>query len=202
MTKRPTILTIAVISLAVLTLALTVQSAIRYATPKLPAPQTAVTLPRPASAPPAQPRAGLPVRLQIPAINVDASIEALGLTPDGAMAITPNLANVAWYKLGERPGDVGSAVIAGHYGGSSLAAVFNHLHELKPGDKLFVQDATGASITFVIRGSQNYDPKADASSIFQSHDGQSHLNLITCEGVWNKATKSYTNRLVVFTDKS
>jgi len=48
---------------------------------------------------------------------------------------------------------------------------------------------------------RRYDPKADISALFDSNDKKPHLNLITCEGDWSEATKSYTSRPVVFTDK-
>ena len=58
---------------------------------------------------------GLPLRLRVPSIGVDASIEYVGLTKAGAMEVPKLHPNVAWYSLGTRPGDRGSAVIAGHY---------------------------------------------------------------------------------------
>jgi hypothetical protein len=44
-------------------------------------------------------------------------------------------------------------------------------------------------------------PTAIVPEIFTSKDGKSHLNIITCDWAWNKNTKHYPNRLVVFTDK-
>ena len=65
---------------------------------------------------PEQATSGFPVRLRIPSINVDAPVEYVGLTPDGAMDVPKERANVAWFNLGPRPGENGSAVVAGHYG--------------------------------------------------------------------------------------
>lgn len=151
---------------------------------------------------PEQPISGLPIRLKIPGINVDAAIEQVGLTAGGAMDVPKNQNNVAWYSLGQRPGEIGSAVIAGHFDWKNgLPAVFYRLDKLQKGDKIYVEDDRGATITFVVRESRNYDPKADASDVFISNDGKSHLNLITCEGIWSKAANSYSKRLVVFSDK-
>ncbi len=142
---------------------------------------------------------GLPVRLKIPGINVDSAVEYVGLASDGAMDVPKERANVAWFNLGPRPGESGSAVIAGHYG--EKASAFDNLYKLRKGDKLYVEDDKGATTTFVVRESRRYDPKSDASDVFGSNDGKSHLNLVTCEGVWNKTQKSYSKRLVVFADK-
>jgi sortase A len=79
--------------------------------------------------------------------------------------------------------------------------VFDDLHELRPGDKLSVEDDKGTVISFVVREIRSYDYNANAPEVFNSSDGKSHLNLITCEGVWNQATQNYSQRLVVFTDR-
>ncbi len=133
---------------------------------------------------------------------LDTAIEYVGLTSDGAMDIPKNQNDVAWFNLGPRPGEKGSSVIAGHLDrGNGMPAVFDNLYKLRQGDKLYVEDDKGVIISFVVRASRRYDPKADASDVFGSIDGKPHLNLITCEGVWNKVSKSYSQRLVVFTDK-
>lgn len=145
---------------------------------------------------------GLPVRLKIPSINVDTYIEYVGLTPDGAMGVPKDPSNVVWFNLGPRPGENGSAVIAGHYGWkNNIPAAFDNLNKLNKGDKLYIEDDKGATISFVVRESRMYDSKADASDVFNSDDGKPHLNLITCEGAWDKSSKNYSDRLVVFADK-
>lgn len=145
---------------------------------------------------------GLPVRLTISAISVDAHIEHLGLTSSGAMAVPESPSDVAWYALGPRPGEIGSAVIAGHVGWKDgTQAVFDSISSLHVGDRLQVEDAAGTTTTFIVRKLRMYDQHQDASNVFGSYDGKAHLNLIGCEGVWNAVTKTYSKRLVVFTDK-
>lgn len=145
---------------------------------------------------------GAPVQLAIPAIEVDAKVEDVGLTPDGAMDSPSNQDGVAWYQLGPRPGEIGSAVMAGHYGWKSAAgSVFDNLHKLQPGDTVNVTDDAGVQTTFVVRESKMYDLKMDDTDVFHSTDGIAHLNLVTCGGVWNEDKHMYSNRLVVFTDK-
>ncbi len=140
--------------------------------------------------------------LKIPKINVDAPVEDVGLTPQGAMDIPKGPNDVVWFNLGPRPGDVGSAVIAGHYGWKNeIPAVFDNLHKLEKGDRIYIKDEKGITMTFVVRELRTYGEDEDASLVFDSSDGGAHLNLITCQGVWNKNKKSYSNRLVVFTDK-
>ena len=146
---------------------------------------------------------GLPSRLKIPSINVDASIEFLGTTPDGLMDSPKTSQGVAWWKIGARPGNIGTAVMSGHYGTwkNGETSVFDNLDKLKQGDKLFIEDERGTLITFVVRDIGNYEADADTQDIFFSNDGGVHLNLITCEGIWNEAKKTYSSRLVIFADK-
>jgi LPXTG-site transpeptidase (sortase) family protein len=142
---------------------------------------------------------GLPVRLIIPVINVNAIIQNLGVTTKGELEVPSNATNVGWFKLGPRPGERGSAVIAGHFDGENgEAGVFTNLNKLKKGDKLYIKDARGKTIPFVVRESRIYDP-GYANDVF-SGSGSAYLNLITCDGVWDGAIKSYSKRLVVFAD--
>lgn len=151
---------------------------------------------------PANVGAGLPVRLKIPAINVDAVVEYVGLTPEGAMDTPRGPDNAGWYNLGPRPGEVGSSVVAGHSGWkNNIPAVFDNLHKMKIGDKIYIEDDRGMITNFVVREIRKFDPNADASDVFDSKDGKVHINLITCEGTWDKVSRSSSQRLVVFADK-
>lgn len=142
---------------------------------------------------------GLPISLKIPSINVDASIEQVGLTPSRAMETPINTADVGWYKLGPRPGEKGSAVIDGHFDKEDgEASVFANLYKLKMGDKLYTKDDKGKTSTFIVREIHTYDSNY-SSDVFSRSDG-TYLNLITCDGVWDTVKKSYSKRLVVFAE--
>jgi sortase A len=149
-----------------------------------------------------QSNGGLPIRLTIPKIKVDAAVEYVGLTPQGAMDVPKGPADVAWFNLGPRPGEVGAAVIAGHEGWKDgIPAVFDNLYQLQKGDEFSVAVNNGTEITFVVRDIRTFGQGGDASAVFGASDGVAHLNLITCEGTWNKIQKSYSDRLVVFADE-
>lgn len=142
---------------------------------------------------------GLPMRLIIPAININATVEDVGVSSKGMMDTPKKTSNVAWFDLGPRPGQSGSAVIAGHLVGIyGEPAIFTNLYKLKKGDKVLTEDNKGMVTTFIVQGNRVYDP-GYADDIFGQGDGV-HLNLVTCDGVWNETKKSYSKRLVVFTD--
>ena len=145
---------------------------------------------------------GIPIRLKIPRLKIDAPVESVGLTPEGAMGVSKDIANAAWFNLGPHPGEIGSAVIDGHYGWKDdVPAVFDKLHKIRVGDKIYIDDESGVTTTFVLREKKTLQPNDDASSVFSSSDGQAHLNLITCQGAWNETSHSYPDRLVVFSDQ-
>ena len=144
---------------------------------------------------------GLPVRLQIPIIGVNSTIEDAYITSDGRMDVPAGSENVAWFALGPEPGQKGSAVIGGHYGiDNGIPKVFYNLNNLKVGDKVYVVDDFGNTLAFMVSSIRLFDRNADSTSVFISNDGLAHLNIITCEGVWNKVNDSYPDRRVIFTD--
>lgn len=144
----------------------------------------------------------LPVRLKIPKLNIDANVEYVGLAPDGSVDVPKGPDNVAWFNLGARPGEVGSAVIDGHSGyKNNKPAVFDNLDKLKKGDKIYVENKKGETITFVVREFKTYKQKTNPSEVFGASDGLAHLNLVTCSGAWNAVDETHSSRLVVFTDK-
>lgn len=148
---------------------------------------------------------GLPVRLKIPKISVDAGFQYNGLTADGVMEIPNNIFDAGWYTGSPHPGEKGSSVITGHVariqgGVMTSPGIFFDLNKLRPGDNIYVLNDRGQNIAFTVREIRLYNPTADATDVFTSKDDRAHLNIITCEGDWNANQLSYSERLVVFTD--
>jgi LPXTG-site transpeptidase (sortase) family protein len=142
-----------------------------------------------------------PVSLKISKIGVDTTMAAVGVNLKGDMDIDENPTQAAWYKLGAKPGEEGSAVIAGHYGWKNgVPSVFNDLHTLVKGDKFSTIGEDGKQMMFVVTRLATYAPDQDATNVFRSDDGKAHLNLVTCQGSWNNSQSTYSERLVVFSD--
>jgi len=142
-----------------------------------------------------------PIRIRIPSIKVDASVEDVGITKNGLMDSPKGPDTVGWFHLGTMPGEIGSAVMDGHSGWvNNTPAVFDDLYKVKKGDEIQVENSNGVILTFVVRETKKYSPDADATDVFKSDDNGIHLNLITCTGFWNTILKSRSQRLVVFTD--
>jgi LPXTG-site transpeptidase (sortase) family protein len=128
------------------------------------------------------------MRLWIPGIGVDAPIQYQGLTADGSLDAPDDMKVVSWYSSGPHPGDQGSAVIDGHRGVGEYG-IFQDLHKLAVGDVVLVHDDQEHTIVFVVREIHVYGPPG------------AHLNLITCDGTYEKKHGGTPNRLVIFTDK-
>lgn len=143
----------------------------------------------------------VPVRLRIPAIDVDATIEPVGQDRNGRMD-TPSLVDdVAWYEPGVAPGEIGNAVLAGHLdriGGAP--AVFWKLGKLAAGDDIFVTDSAGGELHFRVTGVESYPYDAAPMNDIFGFGIRSRLNLITCRGKWDRAGQTYTQRLVVYSE--
>lgn len=153
-----------------------------------------------AAAPP--PRAGLPVRLKIPSIGVDAAVEQVGKTPDGAMDVPKDFFDTAWYQLGPRPGETGNAVIDGHVDSTTGKAIFWDLRTLAHGDLIAVVGDDGVERHFVVSDTATYATQdVPLTRVFGPTTGV-HLNLITCDSntTFNQTTHSYDGNLVVYAD--
>ncbi len=144
---------------------------------------------------------GLPVKLEIPNINVASSVEYVGLDSKRNMDVPKEAANVGWYNLGPKPGEMGSAVMAGHLDDPSGApAVFWNLKKLKIGDEINVTDENGEELTFRVTKIETFPfDEFPLEEVFADTSGK-YLNLITCEGEFDKATKNYAERTVVYSE--
>jgi sortase (surface protein transpeptidase) len=173
--------------------------------PPTPSPVVApTTLPTPVPAPTTEPSpgrviAGLPIRIQIPAIEVDAAVEPIGLTAENEMDVPQGWENVGWYQYGPQPGQIGNAVLAAHLDTNTGApGIFWRLDELQPGDTILIDGEDGESLIFQVSSLARY-PYAEAprEEIFGAAQ-TARLNLITCSGAWNPQDRVYDHRLVVY----
>lgn len=141
-----------------------------------------------------------PERIEIPAIDVDAPVDHMGLNDEGEMAVPESLHETAWYEPGYKVGAPGSSVIAGHVDDTVNPGVFKQLHTLEAGDEIIVHDGDGSSLTFIVRDKELFDAdEAPVDQIF-GYSHRSLLNLITCEGPYDYDAGGTPNRWVVYTE--
>jgi LPXTG-site transpeptidase (sortase) family protein len=152
-------------------------------------PSTSTTLPKP------QP--GPDVRLQIPAIGVDAWVIRMGLDANGVMEVPRDSQLVAWYDFTSVPGAPGNAVMSGHLDYRGSTAGFWRLGDLEDGDRLTVL-LEDEPIEYVVSSVFLTRPEeADLRAILGGRTGPETLTLITCGGVWDAAEGQYDHRVIV-----
>lgn len=140
-----------------------------------------------------------PTRLHIDVLGIDASIQPVGLTATGEMAVPDDWQEAGWYQFGAKPGEEGAAVIAGHFDSQTGPAIFWDLEQLQPGDTVAVTDEAGKEYVFTVTSSELFDTEsAPLERIFKGENGKATLHLITCDGPWDEAKDRYAKRLVVF----
>jgi len=155
--------------------------------------QKQITTQQPSVAP------GIPTAISIPKINVHAVVESVGMDAQGRMDIPHTAEDTAWFSPGYKPGMNGSAVIDGHLDKVTGApAVFWNLKLLSAGDHIVINENNGKTYTFavdrIMRYPYNSFPIKEVFSVSQTP----RLNLITCNGTWDKNTRNYSDRLVVY----
>ena len=143
----------------------------------------------------------VPVRLQIPALTVNARVELVGRKPDGSMKAPSTFTTVAWWSEGSKPGEKGDTVIAGHLNNAlDTSGVFEHLNDLSLGDTVIISGEGGREARYIVRQMTVYGTNDAPDTAIFSTTGSSRLVLITCNGAWDQGKRSYDKRLVVYAD--
>jgi hypothetical protein len=141
-----------------------------------------------------------PTRVRIPAIKVNAPLMSLALDSTGRLAAPPeqnrNLAG--WYGDGTSPGEIGTAVIAGHVDNDRGPAVFYGLGALKPGAEVDVDRSDGVTAVFTVDAVQAYDARAFPDDKVYGDAARAELRVITCGAGFDKRHHEYLGNVVVF----
>jgi sortase (surface protein transpeptidase) len=141
-----------------------------------------------------------PMRISIPAIDVNAPITRVGLASNGAIGVPPldnnNLAG--WYSGGPSPGQLGPAVIVGHVDGPKGKSVFYRLGSLKPGQKVTLELANHRTALFSIYSVEYYRKGKFPGSRVYGDYSRPGLRLITCGGSFVGGSTGYEDNIVVY----
>ncbi|GAA3009803.1 class F sortase [Actinokineospora diospyrosa] len=138
-----------------------------------------------------------PVRLRIPAIDVDTPLIDIGTDAAGAL-IPPTAADVAgWFTAGPVPGAVGPALLAGHVDSHAGPGVFYRLVDLRPGDRVEVDRADGTRVTFAVAATTRAPKTAFPTDLVYAPAPGPELRLVTCGGAFDRAVRSYRDNIIV-----
>ncbi|MEU8522469.1 class F sortase [Streptomyces sp. NBC_01216] len=141
-----------------------------------------------------------PVRIVIPRIGVDAPFTDLAIGEGGHLdAPPPNDTNlVGWHADGPSPGEIGTAIVAGHVDTKTSAAVFAGLSRLTPGDRFDIRRADGRTATFAVDTLETFSKEDFPNDRVYADTDRPLIRLITCAGVYDKKVRDYKDNLVVF----
>jgi sortase (surface protein transpeptidase) len=138
-----------------------------------------------------------PTLLSIPAIGVNSTLVTLGLAKDGTLEVPTQAMTAGWYTGSPVPGLVGPSVIAGHVHWSGIPAVFAHLADLKPADRVIVSLSDATTVTFAVDRVVTYPKTQFPTDLVYGDIAYPGLRLITCGG-YDPVAKAYEANVIVF----
>lgn len=140
-----------------------------------------------------------PIRLEVPALGIDVTVQPVGLDDQGRMGLFDDPAIAAWYRWGPAPAsDAGSTVIAAHVDSLAYDVLpFARLRDAAPGTEVIVTDAAGTRHAYAVQALQVIE-KADVDwDAAFDRAGAPRLTLVTCGGEFDYAARRYLSNLVV-----
>ncbi|MFI6602710.1 class F sortase [Nonomuraea sp. NPDC050536] len=169
---------------------------------RLDAPPPAAAAPIVPPIPPAKTKTkrATPTRIKIPAIKVNAPIGPVTVDIQGALD-TPPLGKpnrTGWYRFSPVPGELGPAIINGHVSTKRGSAVFYRLHELAKGNQIYVYRSDGKVTRFTVSGVEQASKNSFPTARVYGNTSNAQLRLITCGGVYNKTTHSFSDNIIVY----
>jgi sortase (surface protein transpeptidase) len=127
-----------------------------------------------------------------------ARVEAKGADPTtNEMAIPKDPRVVGWYEHGPVPGELGSAVIAGHVAFDGRRGAFAELVSVEPGAVVLISFDDGSVRTFRVDERRAYTKAELPTAELFRRDGAPTLALITCGGAFDRAAQAYTDNIVL-----
>ncbi|MEU3843458.1 class F sortase [Streptomyces sp. NPDC028635] len=165
------------------------------------APKPHPATPEDTSTPP--PGTPVPVRLLVPAIDVDTPVIELGLADDGTVEVPPVTAHdrAGWYRHSPVPGRTGPAVLLGHVTvGRYGDGVFRHLSRLRRGDRVTARLTDGTRPAFTVTAVRTVSKSRFPTADVYGDVGRPVLRLITCGG--RRTDDGYPDNVIVFAESA
>jgi sortase (surface protein transpeptidase) len=138
-----------------------------------------------------------PVRVSIPALDVEGPVLPAGVNDENELDVPPDAGTLVWYRHGPSPGERGSAVIAGHLNWRGASGLFADLAATPIGAEITVGYEDGSARSFVVQSVELVPkPAVSVNGVF-ARGGARVLRLVTCGGEFDDAVRSYRSNVVV-----
>ncbi len=140
-----------------------------------------------------------PERLVISALDIDMTVDRVGIEDDGTMELPPTGERAGWYEFGPAPASpAGTTVVAAHVDTRSGGlGPFAALLEVETGTEVTVTDADGTTHNYTVDGVERI-PKDEVQldAVFD-RAGDPRLVLVTCGGTFDQRAGHYADNVVV-----
>ena len=139
-----------------------------------------------------------PRRILIPSLDVSSLVQKVGADKSNVMATPNNIYFTGWYTGSVVPGAEGVSILNGHVGGSYSPGIFSHLKDLKKDATISIEMGDTSKRDFRVVSVASYLVDEAAVPLFADDpEITEELHLITCEGVYDDASKTYDHRVIV-----
>jgi hypothetical protein len=139
-----------------------------------------------------------PKTIHLPTLSATGLIQRVGLNKQGAIAVPTNVHFAGWYTGSVKPGDVGLSIIDGHVSVKYSPFILKNIQKLQKNDEFTVEYGDGRLQTFRVVESKSLPEHKSAQYLSDKRaDIERQLNLITCDGAYDRQSGQYANRLVV-----
>ena len=139
--------------------------------------------------------------LRVPSLELEARVRIVGTALSGEPIAPNNIFDVGWFEINGKPDEAGVVLLNGHSIGPTKNGIFGRLHELKPGDLIFLERGDKSVITYTVSKVQQYPVnQLDMSAATQPIDPtKKGLNLTTTNSKYSSRSNTPYKQLIVFT---
>ena len=142
----------------------------------------------------------VPARVRVPRIGIDAPVVPVTVRPDGLLAVPADVRTVGWWSAGApAAASAGTVVLAGHVDSARQGSgAFFSIRALEPGDRVILSSTTGRTTAYTVAARRQYPKNALPAGQVFGQDTTSRLVLVTCGGSFDRATRHYSDNVVVY----
>lgn len=141
-----------------------------------------------------------PARVQVPRIGIDAPVVPVTVRPDELLAVPTDVRTVGWWSAGApAAAPSGTVVLVGHVDSARQGpGAFFDTRTLEPGDRVILSSADGRAAAYTVTARRQYPKSALPTGLVFDQDTTPRLVLVTCGGSFDRATRHYSDNVVVY----
>jgi LPXTG-site transpeptidase (sortase) family protein len=139
-----------------------------------------------------------PRSISLPTIGAEGFIQKVGIDKQNRVAVPGNINMAGWFTGSSKPGEAGVSLVDGHVQGKYAPGIFKNLGKLKKGDVFSVEFGDRSAKRFRVLSVTSYPVDQVQPQMLKQQDGITvQLNLITCDGPFDRASQEYSKRILV-----